>query len=83
MERNAEGWHYSLTWMENGGALVEMARAERALRGHPHRSQQSAQVQAARARSPHATRQSGATTAMCHAAAPPGLLPLDRARRSR
>jgi hypothetical protein len=29
------GWHYSLTWIENGGTLVEMPRAERALRGQP------------------------------------------------
>ncbi|MFI2369855.1 hypothetical protein [Streptomyces sp. NPDC018833] len=82
VERNAEGWHYSLTWMENGGALVEMARAEQALRGHPHRPQQSAQVQAAHARSPHATRQ-GVATAAVSAAAPPGLVPHDRVRRSR
>ncbi|MFJ8532840.1 hypothetical protein [Streptomyces sp. NPDC093591] len=83
VERNAEGWHYSLTWMENGGALVEMARAERALHGRPHRSQQSTQVQAARARSPHAIRRSVATTAVSAPAAPPGLLTQDRVRRSR
>ncbi|MGW2702382.1 hypothetical protein [Streptomyces sp. NPDC001340] len=83
VERNAEGWHDSLTWMENGGALVEMARAERALRGRPHRSHQSAQVQAARARSPHAIRWSIATTAVSAPAAPPGLLTHDRVRRSR
>ncbi|WP_159401321.1 hypothetical protein [Streptomyces maremycinicus] len=83
VERNAEGWHYSLTWMENSGALVEMARAERGLRGHPHRPQQSAQVQAARARSPHATRQSVATAAVSTAEASHGLVPRDRVRRSR
>lgn len=82
VERNAEGWHYSLTWMESGDALVEMARAERALRGQPDRSQQSAQVQAARSRSPHAVRQSVATRAVS-AATPPGLLPHDHVRRSR
>ncbi|WP_405931501.1 hypothetical protein [Streptomyces sp. NBC_00827] len=83
VERNAEGWHYSLTWMEDGGALIEMARAERGLRGHPHRPRQSAQVQAARARSPHATRQSVTTTAVSATAATPGLLAHDRVRRSR
>ncbi|MCI3270608.1 hypothetical protein [Streptomyces cylindrosporus] len=80
VERNAEGWHYSLTWMENGGVLVEMARAER---GRPVSSQQSAQVQAARARSPHAVGQSPAMTAVSAATAPPGLLAQDRVRRSR
>ncbi|WP_053084668.1 hypothetical protein [Streptomyces viridochromogenes] len=83
VERNAEGWHYSLTWMENGDALVEIARAERDLRGHPDRSQRSARAQAARARSPHALRQPVATTAASAAAAPPGLLAHDRVRRSR
>ncbi|MFE6364132.1 hypothetical protein ACFVP3_29580 [Streptomyces sp. NPDC057806] len=83
VERNAEGWHYSLTWVESAGALVEMARAERALHGRPHRSQQSTQVQAARARSPHAIRRSIATPAVSAAAAPPGLLPHGRVRRSR
>lgn len=83
VERNAEGWHYSLTWMENGGALVEMARAERALHGHTHRSQQSTQVQAARARSPHAFRQSVATPAVAAAAAHTAFLPHGRARRAR
>ncbi|SOE32574.1 hypothetical protein SAMN05442782_9538 [Streptomyces sp. OK228] len=83
VERNAEGWHYSLTWMESGGALVEMARAERGLRGRLDGSQQSAQVQAARARSPHAIRQSVVTTAVSAAATAPGLLSHDRVRRSR
>lgn len=80
VERNAEGWHYSLTWMESGGVLVEMARAER---GRPVRSQKSTQVQAARARSPHTVGQSVATTAVSATAAPPGLLAHDRVRRSR
>lgn len=83
VERNAEGWHYSLTWMESGGALVETARAERALHGHPHRSQQSTQVQAARARSPHAIRQSVATPAVAAAAAHTAFLPNGRVRRAR
>ncbi|WP_328879108.1 hypothetical protein [Streptomyces sp. NBC_00299] len=84
VERDAKGWHYSLTWMETGDALVEMAGAERALRGRPDRSQQSAQVQAARARSAHAIRSSVATTAaVSAAAAPPSLLAHDRVRRSR
>lgn len=80
VERNAEGWHYSLTWMESGGVLVEMARAER---GRLVRSPQSAQVQAARARSPHAVGQSTAITAVSASAAPPGLLAHDRMRPSR
>ncbi|WP_107086975.1 hypothetical protein [Streptomyces viridochromogenes] len=80
VERNAEGWHYSLTWMESGGVLVEMAQAER---GRPVRSPQSAQVQSARARSPHTAHQNLATTAVSVTAAPPGLLAHDRVRRSR
>ncbi|MFC8350397.1 hypothetical protein [Streptomyces sp. NPDC057280] len=80
VERNAEGWHYSLTWMESGGVLVEMAQAER---GRPVRSQQSARVQAARARSPHTVGQGVATTAVSVTEAPPGLLAHDRVRRSR
>ncbi|MGW1611676.1 hypothetical protein ACWCQZ_20035 [Streptomyces sp. NPDC002285] len=79
-ERNAEGWHYSLTWMESGGVLVEMARAEC---GRPVSSQQSAQVQAARTRSPHTVGQGIATTAVSVTAVPPGLLAHDRVRRSR
>ncbi|MFJ8107995.1 hypothetical protein [Streptomyces sp. NPDC096132] len=80
VERNAEGWHYSLTWRESGGVLVEMARAER---GRLVRSPQYAQVQAARARSPHAVGQSTAMRAVSNATAPPGLLAHDRVHRSR
>ncbi|MFJ8795108.1 hypothetical protein [Streptomyces sp. NPDC102462] len=80
VERNAEGWHYSLTWMESSGVLVEMAQAER---GRPVRSPQSAQVQAARARSPHTVGQSVTTTAVSATTVPPGLLAHDRVRRSR
>ncbi|GHC74398.1 hypothetical protein RFN57_25785 [Streptomyces violaceochromogenes] len=76
VERNTEGWHYSLTWMESGGVLVDMARAER---GRPVKSQQSAQVQAARARSSHTVGQGVTTTAVSATAAPPGVLAPDRA----
>ncbi|WP_431949501.1 hypothetical protein [Actinacidiphila sp. bgisy167] len=61
--RNAEGWHYSLTWMDNAGVLVDMARAEEALPAPPARpvptqqAAQSARAEAARAWSPHAARQ--------------------------
>ncbi|MEU9155437.1 hypothetical protein AB0D59_34000 [Streptomyces sp. NPDC048417] len=82
-ERDAEGWHYALTWMESGGVLVEMARAERALRGRPEQSQQPAQVQAARARSPHTVRHRAAPATGSAAAAQSGLLAHDRVRRSR
>ncbi|WP_405852442.1 hypothetical protein OG361_06945 [Streptomyces sp. NBC_00090] len=60
--RNAEGWHYSLTWVDNASVLVDMARAERALpapAARPNRGQQvrSARAEAARSWSPHAARQ--------------------------
>ncbi|MGA5631437.1 hypothetical protein [Streptomyces lydicamycinicus] len=61
-ERNAEGWHYSLTWMENAGALVEMARAEQALRRGSEGLKRPAQAKAARARSPLAARKSAPPT---------------------
>ncbi|MFE0256907.1 hypothetical protein [Streptomyces sp. NPDC059010] len=83
VERNAEGWHYALTWMESGGVLVEMARAEQALRRRTDRPQQSAQAQAARARSPYAASLRAAPTTVSTTAAPPGLLAPDRGRRSR
>lgn len=82
-ERNAEGWHYALTWMENGEALVEIARAEQALHGRPDRSERSAQAQAAHARSPHAIRQSAPVTGVSAAAPPFDALGHDRPPRSR
>ncbi|WP_405539662.1 hypothetical protein OG787_46910 [Streptomyces sp. NBC_00075] len=82
-ERDADGWHYSLTWTENGGALVEMARAERAVRGWRDRPQHSAQAEAARARSPHAIRQNAPVATLSAAAPPLGVLRHDRPTRSR
>ncbi|MEW1551637.1 hypothetical protein [Streptomyces tsukubensis] len=49
-ERNAEGWHYALTWNENASALVEIARAAKPLAG-PGPSP-SLRAEAALARSP-------------------------------
>ncbi|WP_435244440.1 hypothetical protein [Streptomyces sioyaensis] len=60
VERNAEGWDCALTWMENAGALVDMARAEQALPSSPAGLKRSAQAEAARARSPLAARESAA-----------------------
>ncbi|MFZ3572299.1 hypothetical protein ACOKM5_35815 [Streptomyces sp. BH097] len=33
--RNAEGWHYALTWLERADVLTEIAESERALAMHP------------------------------------------------
>ncbi|MFF4180214.1 hypothetical protein [Streptomyces sp. NPDC001750] len=60
--RNAEGWHYALTWMDNAGVLVDMARVEKALPTPPPRPLceeriRSVRAEAARARSPHTARQ--------------------------
>lgn len=60
VERNAEGWDCSLTWMENAGALVEMSRAEQALQRGSEGLKRSAQAKAASARSPLAARESAA-----------------------
>ncbi|MGG7569182.1 hypothetical protein [Streptomyces sirii] len=62
VERNAKGWDCALTWTDNASALVEMARAEQALDRGPERLKQSAQAEAARARSPLAKRKSAAQT---------------------
>ncbi|MEU8687722.1 hypothetical protein [Streptomyces sp. NPDC048665] len=74
--RNAEGWHYSLTWMDNAGALIDIARAEKALPpppGRPIRGQRvrSARAEAARSWSPHAARQ--ITVAIETAVGPPAI----------
>ncbi|MEU6015068.1 hypothetical protein ABZ826_13765 [Streptomyces sp. NPDC047515] len=74
--RNAEGWHYSLTWMDNAGVLVDIARAEKAPPPpptRPLRAQQvrSARAEAARSWSPHAARQ--ITAAIETAAGPPAI----------
>ncbi|PCG85061.1 hypothetical protein CIB93_16240 [Streptomyces sp. WZ.A104] len=74
--RNAEGWHYSLTWMDNARVLVDIARADKApptpptrpLRGQRVRS---ARADAARAWSPHAARQ--ITAAIEKNAGPPAI----------
>ncbi|MEU3597197.1 hypothetical protein ABZ714_00450 [Streptomyces sp. NPDC006798] len=54
VERNAEGWHYSLTWAENAGALVEIARAAEPLAGPTPPASQTLRAEAALARSPQA-----------------------------
>ncbi|MFE7318264.1 hypothetical protein ACFU7T_34985 [Streptomyces sp. NPDC057555] len=61
-ERNAEGWDCALTWMDNAGALVDLARAEQRLGRSPKGLKQSAQAGTARARSPLASRKSAAAT---------------------
>lgn len=46
--RNAEGWHYAITWADNADVLVEIDQAARA---HPTAGRaRTAQAQAARAR---------------------------------
>ncbi|MEU9342020.1 hypothetical protein AB0D74_12480 [Streptomyces sp. NPDC048278] len=82
-ERNAEAWHYALTWTENGEALVEIARAEQALRGRQDGAERSAQSQAAHARSPHAIRQSAHVTTVSTAAPPLNAPRHERPTRSR
>ncbi|MZD08302.1 hypothetical protein GTW43_24940 [Streptomyces sp. SID5785] len=56
--RNAEGWHYALTWFEHADALTEITQTERALAAKPtspHRGPLPPQrTEAARAWSPHA-----------------------------
>ncbi|EDY48253.1 hypothetical protein [Streptomyces clavuligerus] len=52
VERNAEGWHYSLTWTENADALVEIARAAEPLAGPILQESRTLRAQAALARSP-------------------------------
>ncbi|WP_246150554.1 hypothetical protein [Streptomyces qinzhouensis] len=52
IERNAEGWHYALTWNENAGALVEIARAAEPLAGPVLQTFRSLRAGAALARSP-------------------------------
>ncbi|ORT59151.1 hypothetical protein [Streptomyces sp. CB03238] len=74
--RNAEGWHYALTWTDNAGVLVDMARAEKALPTPPPRPlrvrpARSVRAEAARAWSPHAARQ--ITTAIETNAGPPAI----------
>ncbi|MEV0372590.1 hypothetical protein AB0I10_22615 [Streptomyces sp. NPDC050636] len=81
-ERNAEGWDCALTWMQNAGALVDMARAERALQRGAERSSRSARAEAARARSPLAARESPAATEASATLPPAGRIGRDRRPRS-
>ncbi|MER7050458.1 hypothetical protein [Streptomyces jumonjinensis] len=53
-ERNAEGWHYALTWTENASALVEIAQAAQPLAGPDPEASRALRTEAARSRSPHA-----------------------------
>ncbi|MFF6974116.1 MULTISPECIES: hypothetical protein [Streptomyces] len=53
-ERNAEGWHYALTWNENAPVLVEIARAAEPLAGPDPGPSRSLRAGAALARSPQA-----------------------------
>lgn len=74
--RNAEGWHYTLTWMDNAGVLVDIARADKAPPAPPTRpllEQQvrSTRAEAARSWSPHAARQ--ITAAIEKNAGPPAI----------
>lgn len=79
-ERDAEGWYYAVTWMENGGVLVEMARAERGQQDRPARS---TRAEAARARSPHVVPRSAPRAVVSAAAPPPGVSGHGRRSRSR
>ncbi|ATW48211.1 hypothetical protein [Streptomyces peucetius] len=74
--RNAEGWHYSLTWMDNAGVLVDIARADKAPPAPPTRPLRAQRVrstraEAARSWSPHAARR--ITAAIEKNAAPPTI----------
>ncbi|MDX3099094.1 hypothetical protein PV417_32120 [Streptomyces sp. ME19-03-3] len=74
--RNAEGWHYPLTWMDNAGVLVDIARADKAPpppTTRPLRAQQvrSTRAEAALSWSPHAARQ--ITAAIEKNAGPPAI----------
>ncbi|UUN25406.1 hypothetical protein [Streptomyces sp. FIT100] len=64
--RNAEGWHYSLTWMDNAGVLADIARADKAPPAPPTRP-----LRAQRVRSTRAARQ--ITAAIEKNAGPPAI----------
>ncbi|WP_148588778.1 hypothetical protein [Streptomyces sp. WAC01526] len=81
-ERNAEGWDCALTWTDNAGALVDMARAEQALEHSPQGPKRSAQAEAARTRSPLASRDCAAPVQESPTR-PVGLQGHDRRSRSR
>ncbi|MGH4028715.1 hypothetical protein ACQB60_07240 [Actinomycetota bacterium Odt1-20B] len=85
--RNAEGWHYSLTWMDNASVLVEMAHAEKELPTPSSRPAgrvqgPSARTEAARAWSPYALRVINAAIEETVLGSPP-MRPFNSARPPR